>query len=348
VSGAADSAATAQAFAARGMRHGSWIPGVNLPELSIVVPVFNEEASIPRYLDEMFPVLESITPDWEIVFVNDGSRDQTLAAIRAANARDPRVRGVDFSRNFGKEVALSAGLDHANGRAVVPMDVDLQDPPGLIVEMVAKWREGFDVVLAQRVDRSSDSFMKRTTAAAFYGLMRRLSYTHIPPEVGDYRLIDASVVAALRSYPERERFMKGIFASVGYRTTTLPYTRAPRAAGETKFNGRKLFKLALEGIVSFSTVPLKIWTYVGSIAALVALIYAIYIVTRTIITGVELPGYASLITITLLLNGLVLVGLGILGEYIARIFIEVKGRPLYIVRERIGGDAPAARPTTLR
>lgn len=311
---------------------------MNSPEISIIVPVFNEEASIPRYLAEVVPVLESITADWEIVFVNDGSRDRTLATIRDANAREPRVRGVDFSRNFGKEVALSAGLDHAVGRAVVPMDVDLQDPPALIVEMVAKWREGFDVVLAQRIDRSSDSFLKRTTAAAFYGLMRRLSYTNIPAEVGDYRLIDASVVAALRSYPERERFMKGIFANVGYRTTILSYTRAPRAEGETKFNGRQLFKLALEGIVSFSTVPLKIWTYVGIVAALIALVYAAYIVAHTLITGIDIPGYASLITILLLFNGLILIGLGIQGEYIARIFIEVKARPLYIVRERIGGE----------
>lgn len=319
---------------------------MNLPELSIVVPVFNEEASIPRYLAEVVPVLEGITADWEIVFVNDGSRDGTLAAIRTANEHDPRVRGVDFSRNFGKEVALSAGLDHAVGRAVVPMDVDLQDPPALIVEMVAKWREGYDVVLAQRIDRSSDSFLKRTTAGAFYGLMRRLSYTDIPAEVGDYRLVDASVVAALRSYPERERFMKGIFASVGYRTTTLSYTRAPRAEGETKFNGRKLFKLALEGIVSFSTVPLKIWTYVGIIAAFAALIYAVYIVSVTLITGIDIPGYASLLTISLLFNGLIMVGLGIQGEYIARIFIEVKARPLYIVRERIGGeDLPAPERT---
>lgn len=311
------------------------------PEVSIVVPVFNEEATIGLFLGVVAPLLDAIDPRWEIVFINDGSRDATLDIIRAANSRDGRVRGIDFSRNYGKEIALSAGLDHARGRAVIPMDVDLQDPPELIAAMVAKWREGFDVVLAQRVDRASDSILKRRTAALFYSIIGRMSAVRIPPNVGDFRLLDQTVVAALRSYSERERFMKGIFASVGFRTTSVPYSRPVRAAGETKFKPRALFDLALEGIVSFSTAPLKVWTYIGFAAAVGALIYGAFVVVRTLVFGIDVPGYASLLSIMLFFNGIILIGLGVQGEYIARIFAEVKGRPLYLVRERIGAVSAA-------
>jgi glycosyltransferase involved in cell wall biosynthesis len=307
-------------------------------ELSIVTPVFNEEANIDLFIARVSGVLEAITPHWEILFVNDGSRDATLDLIRTANRRDARVRAIDFSRNFGKEIALSAGLDHAAGRAVVPMDVDLQDPPELIAEMVAQWRAGFDVVLARRTDRSTDRFMKRSTAAAFYRLIGWLSRIDIPANVGDFRLLDASVVSALRSYPERERFMKGIFASVGFRTATVSYVRAERAGGETKFKPLQLFNLAIEGLISFSTAPLKIWTYLGFLAALSAAAYTVFIIAYTLITGVRVPGYASLLVFVLLFNGLILVGLGVQGEYIARIFAEVKARPLYLIREKIGVD----------
>ena len=313
---------------------------MTLPMLSIVVPVYNEEASIDLFISTITPVLDAITADWEIVFINDGSRDATLAVVRTAHERENRVRGIDFSRNYGKEIALSAGLDHARGRAVIPMDVDLQDPPELIAPMVEQWRAGFDVVLAKRSDRSSDSALKRGTAQAFYRLIGRLSDTAIPADVGDFRLIDARVVEALRSYPERMRFMKGIFADVGFRTTSVSYVRPVRAAGETKFNGRKLFNLALEGIVSFSTAPLKIWTYVGLAASLLAIGMLVYIVMKTLVFGNAVPGYASLISVILFFNGLLLMGLGVQGEYIARIFAEVKGRPLYLVRERIGLEPP--------
>lgn len=318
---------------------GVTAPGIGArpdPELSIVVPVFNEEATIDLFIATVAPIIEAIDARWEIVFVNDGSRDRTLDLIRAANRREPRVRGIDFSRNYGKEVALSAGLDHARGRAVIPMDVDLQDPPELIAAMVGKWREGFDVVLAQRSDRSSDAWLKRQTAALFYRLIGRLSRVRIPANVGDFRLIDQSVVAALRTFSERERFMKGIFASVGFRTATIPYRRPERAAGTTKFRPGALFNLALEGIVSFSTAPLKIWTYIGFFAAVIALLYGAYVIGRTVVLGVDVPGYASLLSIMLFFNGLMLIGLGVQGEYIARIFAEVKARPLYIVRETIG------------
>jgi polyisoprenyl-phosphate glycosyltransferase len=309
-------------------------------ELSIIVPVFNEEASIDLLLETLQPILETITPDWEVLFVNDGSRDTTLSVIRAAHAREPRVHGIDFSRNYGKEIALSAGLDYARGRAVVPMDVDLQDPPELIVEMVAKWREGADVVLAKRIDRSSDGALKRITAGWFYKLIAKMSTTDIPANVGDFRLMDQKVVEALRSYPERMRFMKGIFAHVGFKPVVVTYVRPERMRGETKFRPIQLFNLAFEGIISFSSIPLKIWTYIGFAASALAVLYMAFIVVRTMITGVSVPGYASLLSVMLLFNGITLVGLGVLGEYIARIFAEVKARPLYLVRERIGTEPP--------
>ncbi len=318
------------------------------PLLSIVVPCYNEEATIDIFVATITPLLDAIDPAWEIVFINDGSRDDTLKVLRAAAAAEPRVRAIDLSRNYGKEVALSAGLDHAWGRAVIPMDVDLQDPPELIAPMVREWRAGFDVVLAQRADRSSDTALKRGTAKLFYRLIGRLSDTPIPADVGDYRLMDAKVVAALRAYPERMRFMKGIFAHVGFRTTSVDFVRPLRSAGETKFNGRKMFNLALEGIVSFSTAPLKIWTYVGLAAALGAVVFLLYVIIRTLITGIDVPGYASLISVILLFNGLILTGLGVQGEYIARIFAEVKGRPLYLIRERIGTGASVSPPAPAR
>jgi glycosyltransferase involved in cell wall biosynthesis len=306
------------------------------PDISLIVPVFNEEASVDGFLARVIPILDGVGSNWELIFVNDGSRDKTLDKIRAAHARDKRIQAIDFSRNFGKEIALCAGLDFACGRAVIPMDVDLQDPPELIPEMVARWREGFDMVLAQRTDRTSDKWTKRTTAALFYSLIAKVSNVQIPANVGDYRLLDASVVAALRSYRERERFMKGIFASVGYRTATITYARETRIDGETKFGWFKLLRLAVDGLVSFSVVPLKIWTFIGAFASLSAVIYAAFIIMRTLISGADVPGYASLVVVILLFNGLTLTGLGIQGEYIARIYSEVKARPLYLVRETIG------------
>ena len=313
-----------------------------LPDISLIVPVFNEEGSIAAFLQRTTPVLDNIGLAWEILFVNDGSSDGTLDLIHAAHARDARVRAIDFSRNFGKEIALCAGLDHALGRAVVPIDVDLQDPPELITEMVARWRQGFDVVLAQRTDRSSDAWTKRMTAAIFYKILGRLSDVPIPPNVGDFRLLDARVVESLRGYRERARFMKGIMASVGYRTCTIPYARDNRAIGKSRFRPFQLIRLAIEGIVSFSDAPLKVWTYIGGLASLGAGLYALFIMLRTVVFGIDVPGYASLIIFTLLFNGLTLMGLGIQGEYIARIFSEVKARPLYLVRGMIGLDPPAS------
>lgn len=318
------------------------------PELSLVVPVFNEEDAIPIFLERVPAMLDGVVGSWEMIFVNDGSRDGTLACLRRANAADPRVKIVDFSRNFGKEIALTAGLDHAMGRAVVPIDVDLQDPPEVIAQLVARWREGFDVVLAARSDRSHDSMPKRVTADLFYRVMNRLSNVPLPSNVGDFRLMDRAVVDVLVQYRERERFMKGLFASLGFRQTTVYYARPERSAGETKFRPLRLWGLAVEGIISFSTKPLKIWTYMGIVCTVLAFAYLLLIIIRTLILGIDAPGYASLMSVMLFMNGIILTGLGVVGEYIARIFNEVKGRPLYIVREQIGDLEPGAEPVARR
>lgn len=318
-----------------------------MTELSLVVPVLNEEDALPIFVARVVPILESITSAWEIVFVNDGSTDGTLRTLRELHRADVRFKAIDLSRNFGKELALTAGIDATVGRAVVPMDVDLQDPPELIVEMVAKWREGFDVVLALRSDRASDTWLKRSTAGAFYAVLNHLSSVDIPANVGDFRLLDRRAVNALGGFRERERFMKGLFASLGFTHAVVPYVRPARSAGETKFRAWKLWLLAVEGIISFSTKPLKIWTYIGIICAAAAAAHASFLIVRVIFFGIDVPGYASLMSAILFLNGLILTGLGVIGEYIARIFYEVKARPLYLVREWIGADRTAPPPSLL-
>lgn len=295
--------------------------------------MFNEEESLAPFFARLMPVLESLGETFEIVCVNDGSLDATLDQLLVARQQEPRIRVLDLSRNFGKEAALTCGIDHAYGDAVVPIDVDLQDPPELIVEMVRLWRQGFDVILAQRVNRSADHILKRKTAEWFYWLHNAISEPAIPPNVGDFRLIDRKVVEALKLLPERQRFMKGLFAWVGFRQAVIPYAREARQAGESKFAGWRLWNFALEGITSFSTAPLRIWTYLGLVIALAAFVFGAIIIGRVIILGRDLPGYASLITVVLFLGGVQLIGMGVLGEYLGRIYSETKGRPIYIVRD---------------
>src|SRR3954463_1757641 len=306
--------------------------------LSVVVPVKNEEGGILPFVERVGAILESIAADegWEILFVDDGSTDSTLAAIVAANQRDARVRALSLSRNFGKEAALSAGLDHARGSAVIPMDVDMQDPPEVLPEMVAKWRDGHDMVFGGRRSRAEDSFAKRMTAGLFYRAHNMVSADKIPENAGDFRLMDRKVVDVIRAMPERNRFMKGLFAWAGFRQAAVEYDRAERETGKTKFNYWKLWTLALDGITSASTVPLRIWSYLGGAIALVALAYAAFIVSRTLIFGNQVPGYASLMVSVLFLGGMQLLSLGILGEYVGRILTETKQRPLYVVRSTIG------------
>jgi polyisoprenyl-phosphate glycosyltransferase len=305
------------------------------PLISIVAPFFNEGDVVDYFSRTLIPVLESIRDiRFEVICVNDGSEDNTLNKLLFIVGRDPRIRVLDLSRNFGKEAALTAGIDEACGDAVIPIDADLQDPPSLIPLLIERWRDGYEVVLAKRIDRNLDSFVKRKTAELFYRFHNRISDTTVPENVGDFRLMDRVVVEALRNLPERRRFMKGLFAWVGFKTTTIEYVREPRAAGQTKFSGWKLWNFALEGITSFSTVPLRFWTYFGSAVALTAFAYGLFIILRTFLRGVDVPGYASLLTIVLFLGGIQIIGIGVLGEYLGRIYIETKRRPIYVVRAR--------------
>ena len=273
---------------------------------------------------------------FEIICVNDGSRDRTLEKLIAAACCDSKIKILDLSRNFGKEAALTAGIEEARGDAVIPIDADLQDPPELIPVLIEHWQNGYDVVLAKRRDRSTDSFLKRKTAELFYQLHNRVATPQIPENVGDFRLIDRCVVEALKRLHEKRRFMKGLFAWVGFKTVTVEYVRQPRATGKTKFSGWKLWNLALEGITSFSTTPLRVWTYIGFMISSLSFAYGLFIVSHTLIYGVDVPGYSSLLTAILFLGGVQLIGIGILGEYIGRIYIELKNRPIYIVRKRYG------------
>jgi glycosyltransferase involved in cell wall biosynthesis len=310
------------------------------PILSLIVPVKDEEEAIPVFVERAREALERLTDPagscFEILFVDDGSSDGTLEAIRSAHAADFRVRAVSLSRNFGKEAALSAGIELARGEAVVPMDVDLQDPPEVLGAMLEKWRAGFEIVYGVRINRQHDSFAKRLTADLYYRSHNLLSSNKIPEHAGDFRLLDRRVVDVIRALPERNRFMKGLFAWAGFRQVAVNYSREARQVGSTKFSYWKLWTFALDGITSTSTVPLRVWSYIGGFIALIALAYAFFIAARTLIFGVDVAGYASLIVAVLFLGGLQLLSLGIIGEYIGRIMIEAKQRPLYVVREEIG------------
>ncbi len=305
------------------------------PSLSVVVPFYNEGDGVDRFFQEVTPVLESIGMDFEIVCVNDGSRDDTLSRLESRRKADRRVRVIALTRNFGKESALAAALDCSRGRVVVPMDADLQDPPEVISLLVEKWREGFPVVIARRRERKGESWLKRQSAGWFYRFYNRLAETPIPANTGDFRLLDRQVLNSLRSLPERSRFTKGLFAWLGYPTAEVSFDRSPRYAGTTKWNYWRLWNFALDGIVSFSTVPLRVWTYLGGVIATSSLLYALYLVMRTLFFYKTTPGYASLMVAMLFLGGVQLIGLGVLGEYLGRVFKESKGRPLYLIHKEI-------------
>lgn len=307
------------------------------PLVSIVCPFYNEGAGVDLFaaaLNSVFLANDSF--DFEVVCVDDGSRDDTLTRLVALSSKDSRWRVIELSRNFGKEAALTAGLDYARGDAVIPMDADLQDPPELVSQLLASWRSGAEVVLARRTDRTSDSLLKRKTAGAFYRIHNSISDLKIPENVGDFRLMDRQVVSALRALPERQRFMKGLFAWVGFKTVTIDYARPERASGDSKFSGWKLWNFALEGITSFSTAPLRIWSYLGLAGALITFAYGAFIILRTLVSGVDVPGYASLLASILFFGSLQLIGLGVLGEYIGRIYLESKQRPPYVIRKTYG------------
>lgn len=303
------------------------------PIISLVVPCYNEEKVIEIFLEHIEPILISLNKSYEIIFVNDGSTDNTFNVMLNSKKKYTHIYIVNLSRNFGKEAALTAGLDNAKGDVVIPIDVDLQDPPELITSFIEQWESGYDVVLAKRADRSSDTMTKKLSSELFYKVHNKISDISIPNNVGDYRLMSRKVVNSLKTLPENQRFMKGIFAWIGYKTAIIEYKRESRVAGSSSFNGWKLWNLALDGITSFSTVPLRIWLYIGAIISLIAFIYGGFIIIRTLILGVDLPGYASLLSAVLFLGGVQLMGIGILGEYIGRTYTESKRRPSYIIED---------------
>lgn len=302
--------------------------------LSIVVPVYNESDTVTLFLEELekaFIGKEQFR--LEVLFINDGSTDDTLEVLKCLANQDPRVGIIDLARNFGKEAALSAGLQYARGDVIVPIDVDLQDPPELIHQMIEKWKLGYEVVLGKRADRESDSWAKKHSAKWFYKIHNKIADPAIPENVGDFRLMDRKVVDALNELPESRRFMKGLFAWIGFKTTQVEYLRPERCAGTSKFNGWKLWNFALEGITSFSTAPLRFWTYGGFLISMISFIYAAYIVLRVLAYGVDLPGHASTIVAILFFGGLQLMGIGFIGEYLGRTYLESKRRPAFVVRE---------------
>jgi len=301
------------------------------PFISIVCPCYNEEDVIHHFLKEITKVLLTSKKTYEIVFIGDGSTDNTLEVLKEAKLHNPKIKILQLSRNFGKEIALTAGIDATVGDTVVPIDVDLQDPPEVILDFIKKYEEGFHVVLGKRVDRTSDTFAKKFSAEAFYKFHNKISDITIPNNVGDYRLMSRRVVDEIKKLPESQRFMKGLFAWIGFKTATVEYKREGRIAGQSSFNGWKLWNFALDGITSFSTVPLRIWLYIGMLIASISFIYGSIIIIKTIIFGIDSPGYGSMLTVVLFLGGVQLMGIGILGEYIGRIYIESKNRPIYII-----------------
>ncbi len=316
------------------------------PSLSVVVPAYNEEAVLPEFHRRLAAVLDALAGDLdaEIVYVNDGSSDATMRLLVGIHDGDPRVAVVDLSRNFGKEIAMSAGLDHARGDAVVVIDADLQDPPELIPDMVKAWRSGSDVVLMRRATRANESWLKKATARAFYRSIGRIGEIEIPADVGDFRLLSRRAVAALLRFPERTRFMKGLYAWIGFPSAEIVYHRDGRFAGETKWNYWRLWNFALEGITSFSVVPLKVASYIGFATALVAFGYGVFVIGKTLLYGDPVRGYPTLVVLVLFGGGLQLMALGIIGEYLARMFVEVKGRPLYLVQRSLPSTLPPPAP----
>jgi len=298
--------------------------------------MYNESDNLNQLFKHLVIILNNLSISYEIVCVDDGSTDTTLEDLLRYQQQMPFIKIVEFSRNFGKEIALTAGLNYANGAAVIPIDADLQDPPKIIEKLLVKWREGYDVVYATRLKRKGETFLKRFTANLFYRIIGKISEVYIPKNTGDFRLMDRSVIDALSQLPERTRFMKGLFAWVGFKQIAIYYDRNARYAGTSKWNYWKLWNFAIEGIVSFSAVPLKIWGYIGLFISFFSVCYAIFLIIRTLIMGIELPGYASLMVVILFLGGIQLITLGVIGEYLSRIYIEVKNRPLYVVRKTYG------------
>lgn len=314
------------------------------PDLTLVVPMFNDKNGVDAFFKEVFSILDGADFSVEVIAVNDGSTDGTLEKLKEWSRRDARLRTFDLSRNFGKDPALCVGIGHARGKALIPLDADLHDPPSLIPGVVAKWREGYEVVYARRIDRKSENFSKRSTADGFHKVFNWISEISIPENTVDFRLIDRKVIEAVRRLPEHNRFMKGLFAWVGFRQAELTFARPGSEVGLCKWGYWKLWNFALDGITAFSALPMRVWTYIGDATALLSIAYALCLVFRTIFFGVDAPGYASIISAVLILGGLQLLSLGIIGEYLGRPYLETKERPVYIVREVFENDGAGNGP----
>ncbi len=319
-----------------------------VPVLSVVVPAYNEQEVLPEFHRRTVAALDALDVTYEIIYVNDGSRDSTMEVLRGLHAADPRAVVVSLSRNFGKEAAMTAGFEHARGQAVVIIDSDLQDPPELIGKLMEGWREGYDMVYARRRRRDGESFIKKLTAKSFYRVIRSVSRVQIPTDTGDFRLLSRRAVDALLKLREEHRFMKGLFSWIGFKQKAVEYDRDARFAGVTKWNYWKLWNYAIEGITSFTIAPLKVATYLGFFVALFSFLYAAFVIYKTIAYGESVAGYPSLMVVILFLGGVQLLFIGVLGEYVGRTFNEVKGRPLYFVGELLREDEPAGNGDTPR
>ena len=308
---------------------------IDNPLITLLVPVFNEELAIDLFIETVEQKLAGQDFNYEYLFVDDGSSDDTLSMLTEWSNKNTKVKVIALSRNFGKEAAMTAGIDQATGDALVPIDVDLQDPPELIADFVKHWRAGYDVVYGKRTSRKAEDFLKRVGSQWFYKVFNFFSHTKIPEDVGDFRLIDRRVIEVIKQLPERNRFMKGLFAWAGFKSKAVPFERPNRAAGTTKWNYWRLWNFAIDGVVGFSTSPLRVWSYFGFLVSIFAFLYGSYIIYQALFLGIDTPGYASIMTVILFLGGIQLVSIGILGEYLGRLFIEVKGRPVYIIESRI-------------
>jgi polyisoprenyl-phosphate glycosyltransferase len=314
------------------------------PEICLVIPVLNEAAGLEALVAALRQHLDGHDFAWSVLFVDDGSIDETLQHIRALNAADPRFSAISFSRNFGKEIAIAAGLRHAKGDAVVILDADLQHPPDMVPAFVAEWRKGAKIVFGQRQSRESDSWARRLYSRLFHFVFRHIAQTRLPLGVVDFLLMDRQAVDAINQLGERTRFSKGLYAWIGFASAVVPFESPDRFIGKSRWSFMKLASFALDGFVSFSSLPLKVWSYLGALVSLAAIAYGIYFLVRSLLFGVDVPGFPSLIVSIMFFAGVQLISLGIIGEYMARIYEEVKARPLYVVAEEIGTGKTASEP----
>ena len=313
--------------------------------LSVVVPGLNEERALPALMAELTPVLDRLGLDWEVIFVDDGSTDGTLGLLKQLHSQDARIKALSLSRNFGKEIAAAAGLRYARGDAAVLMDADLQHPPEVIPAFIERWQEGYDIVYGQRSDRDADTLVHRTAARFFYSVFKHLSGTTLPDGAGDFRLVSRKAIDAMNRMGERVRFNKGLFAWLGFRTIGVPFEVPPRVGGDgSRWRPRQLLRFAFDGLTSFTTIPLRVWSYLGVLISLFALCYATMVLVTTLLFGADVPGYPTLIISVMFFAGVQLLSLGVIGEYLGRMYEEVKGRPLFLVAEELGLDKPESMP----